>query len=127
MSYSTEPPKPVKVLIGIAAVMAILLSGVTLGVLSEENPLTPIPDSEAGEPRISQEQQEEGLTRPVLHLDGADRREANRSAMGPCRQAKPAPGGQQEADAASEPCSPQPMQIDTQKLLVLIALWRYMS
>lgn len=126
MNYSTEPPKPVKVLIGIAAVMAILLSGVTLGVLSDENPVTRIPDREAGEPRVSQEQQEEGLTRPVMHLDGADRREANRSTMGPCQQGKPAPG-EQEADAASEPCSPQPMQIDTQKLLVLIALWRFMS
>lgn len=127
MSYSTEPPKPVKVLIGIAAVMTILLSGVTLGVLSEASPVTPAPDSEAGEPRISQEQQEEGLTRPVLHLDGADRREANRGAMKPCQQAEPAPGGQQEANAASEPCGPQPMQIDSQKLLVLIALWRFMS
>lgn len=127
MSYSTEPPRPVKVLIGIAAVMTILLSGVTLGVLSEANTVTPIPDSEAGEPSISQEQQEEGLTRPVLHPEGTDRREANSGAMGSCRQAKPAPDGSQEADAASEPCNPQPMQIDTQKLLVLIALWRFMS
>lgn len=125
MNHSTELPKLVKVLIGITAVMATLLSGVTLGVLSDADTITPVSSSASGEPSASQEQ-EEGFTRPILHLDSANRREANRSATKPCSQTSPAPGGQPDADA-TEHCSPQLMQIDKQKLLVLMTLWRLKS
>lgn len=124
MNHPTEPPQLVKVLIGITAVMAILLSGLTLGVLSDADTITPISGNASGKPSASQEQ-EEGYTRPVLHLDSANRREANRGATKLCPQASPALGGQPDTDA--ERCRPQPMQIDKQKLLVLLALWRFKS
>lgn len=126
MNHPTEPPQLLKVLIGITAVMAILLSGVTLGVLSDADRITPISSNALGEPIASQEQ-EEGYTRPVLHLDRANRREANRGTAKPCSQAKSAAGDQPDTDAATERCSPQPMQIDQQKLFFLLALWRFKS
>ena len=121
MIYANDPPKPVKALMGIAAVMTILLTGVTLGVLTDADPVTPISSSEAGEPRTSPDQ-DDGLTRPVLRLDDANRRAMNRGAMAPC-----SPHGQQDANADAEPCSSQPMQIDKRKMLVLLALWRILS
>jgi hypothetical protein len=126
MNHLTEPPQLVKVLIGITAVMAILLSGVTLGVLSNADTIPPISGNASGESSSSQEQKE-GYTRPVLHLDSTDRREANLGATKPCQQACLVPCGQPDADAVTELCSPQPMQIDKQKLFVLLALWRLTS
>lgn len=126
MNHPTEPSQLVKVLIGITAVMAILLSGVTLGVLSNTDAITPISGNASGESSATREPKE-GYTRPVLHLDSANRREANRGATTLCQQARLVPGGQPDADAGTEPCSPQPMQIDNQKLFVLLALWRLRS
>lgn len=128
MNHPIEPPRPAKVLIGIAAVMAILLSGVTLGVLSDAETMMPVSGNASGEPAASQEQ-EEGYTRPILqqHPDGANGREASHGVAEPCPQAGPAPDGRQDADAATGQCGPQPMQIDRQKLLVLLALWKLRS
>ena len=50
MNHPTEPPHLVKMLIGITAVMVILLTGVTLGVLADAVTITPI----AGAHRESQ-------------------------------------------------------------------------
>lgn len=125
MNHPTEPRQLVKVLIGITAVTAILLSGVTLGVLSDADTITSFSGNASGELSASREQKDD-YTRPVLHLDSANRREANRGATKSCPQAIPIPVGQPDADAVTERCSPQPMQIDNQKLLVLLALWRFM-
>lgn len=121
MIYANDPPPSVKALMGIAAVMVILLTGVTLGVLSEADSLAPISPSAASEPRSVQE--EDGVARPVLRLEDANRRALNQDALAPCRQRMQ----QDAAEAGAETCSPQPMQIDKQKLLVLLALWRIMS
>lgn len=120
MIYANDPPPSVKALMGIAAVMVILLTGVTLGVLSDADSLAPISPSAASEPRNVQE--EDGVSRPVLRLEDANRRALNQDALAPCRQRM-----EQDAEASAETCSPQPMQIDKQKLLVLLALWRIMS
>lgn len=123
MDHPTEPPHLVKMLIGITAVMVILLAGVTLGVLTEADTITPI--SGSASPSVSQEQ-EESYTRPVLHLDSTDRLESNRGSTKSCSQASPAPGNKPDAD--TEQCSSrQPLRIDKQKLLVLLALWRFRS
>lgn len=124
MNHPTEPPQLVKILTGITAIMIILLTGVTLGVLAGADTITPIPGGASGEPSASQEQME-NYTRPVLHLDSTDRLEANRGATKSCSQTESTPGGHPEADA--EQCSPQPLRIDKQKLLVLLALWRFKS
>lgn len=116
-----EPPQPVKALMVIAAVMSILLTGVTLGVLTDEAPITLISSSKADEPRTSPDQ-DDGLKRPVLRLDNTDRRATNRGAIAPCSTRR-----QQDANTDTEPCNSQPMQIDKQKLLVLITLWRIIS
>ncbi|HUX63187.1 hypothetical protein [Sulfuricella sp.] len=124
MNHPTEPPQLVKMMIGITVVMVILLTGVTLGVLADADTIIPISGSASGEPSASQVQ-EKDYTRPVLHLDSTDRLETNRGATKSCSQASPAPGGQPDADAKQ--CSPQPLRIDKQKLLVLLALWRFKS
>lgn len=125
MNHPTEPPHLVKMLIGITAVMVILLTGVTLGVLTEVDTITPISGNASGEPSASQEQ-EESYTRPVLHLDSTDRLKSNRGSTKSCSQASPAPGSKPDAD--TEQCSSrQPLRIDKQKLLVLLALWRFKS
>jgi hypothetical protein len=124
MNHPTEPPHLVKILIGITAIMLILLTGVTLGVLTEADTITHISGSASGEPRASQEQ--ESYTRPVLHLDSTDRFESNRGSTKSCSQVSPAPGSKPDAD--TDQCSsPQPLRIDKQKLLVLLALWRFKS
>lgn len=124
MNHPTEPPQLVKMLIGITVVMVILITGVTLGVLADAVTITPIARSASGGPSASQEQKE-SYTRPVLQLDSTDRLEADHGATKSCSQASPVPGGQPDADA--EQCSPQPLRIDKQKLLVLLALWRFKS
>ena len=116
-----EPPQPVKALMVIAAAMAILITGVTLGVLTDAAPTTLISSSKADEPRTSPDQ-DDGLKRPILRLDDTDRRATNRGSITPCSTSR-----QQDANIDTEPCSSQPMQIDKQKLLVLIALWRVIS
>lgn len=125
MNHPIEPPRPARVLIGIAAVMAILLSGVTLGVLSDEETMMPVSGDAPAAPVASQEQ-EDGYARPImqLHLDGANGREASHGAAERCPQA--GPDGRRDADAAGQ-CDPQPMRIDRQKLLVLLALWKLKS
>lgn len=125
MNHPTEPPHLVKMLIGVTAVMVILLTGVTLGVLTEADTITSI--SGSASPSVSQEQ-EESYTRPVLHLDSTDRLKSNRGSTKSCSQASPAPGSKPDADTDTEQCSRrQPLRIDKQKLLVLLAIWRFKS
>lgn len=126
MNHPYEPPQLVKVLIGISAVMTILLTGVTLGLLSDTDSNTSISTSVPGESGDSQEP-EEGITRPILNLDNANRPEANRGASKPCPQDSPAPGGQPDTGATSGECTPQPAQTVRQKLLVLLTLWKLRS
>ena len=121
MNHPTEPSQRIKVLFGIAAVMSILLSGVTLGVLPDGDAIVPISSNASDAPSALQEKQK-GYARLALYQDGATRRGANK----PCPQASPAPGGQMDADSITEQCGPHPMQIEKQKLIVLLALWRTM-
>lgn len=121
MIYANDPPKLVKALMGIAAVMITLLSGVVLGVLSNSYMTPPIPANEASASHAPQEH-EDGLSRPVMRMDSANQRGTNHDELAPCSQRM-----QQDAENSQATCSSQPLPIDKQKPLVLIALWRYIS
>lgn len=121
MNFLIEPPQlVVKVLTGVAAIMAILLSGVTLGVLPSADSITPIHRSVARIQPLDSQPDEEGLTHPVLHLNtSASKREAL-STTTPCRT-------RGDVDSSSEAWRQSPINLDRQRLLVLLALWRKTS
>lgn len=126
MDHTTEPPLAVRVLTVIAAGFVILLSGVTLGLYTNAD--SSIADSVAAprsESREAAASREEGLVRPVLTMnhDTRNRARNHRYVAAPCQADTPS-GGQ--TDHAPEPCSSM-SEIDKQKLLVLIALWRLQS
>lgn len=120
MNFSTEPPQLVKVLTGVAAIMTILLSGVTLGVLSSTDPNDPIQHNAASIRPLDSQPDEDGLTHPVLHLGTrASKREAL-STTTPCRT-------REDVDSSPDACRQNPINPDIKKLLVLLALWRKTS
>lgn len=120
MNYSTEPSQLVKVLVGVAAIMTILLSGVILGVLSSTDSITPIHRSVASIRPLDSQPDEDGLIHPVLPMDTrASKREAL-STISPCQT-------RGAADSAPKACRQNPINPDINKLLVLLALWRKTS
>ena len=127
MNHPTEPPQLVNVLIGITAVMAIPLSGVTLGVLSNTDCIYPHFRATHQANRAPRRNRWRVTHARYCIWIAPTGREANRGATKLCQQTPLLPGGQSDADAGTELCSPQPMQIDSQKLLVLWALWRLRS
>jgi len=126
MNHATKPPLAARVLTVIAAGFAILLAGVALGLYTNMD--SSIADSIAAPRSESHEDaaaQEEGLARPVLAMNYDTRISArNRSYIVASCQAGTPSGGQ--SDHAPGPGCSMP-DIDKQKLLVLIALWRLQS
>ncbi|MHB0986945.1 MAG: hypothetical protein ACYC05_15315 [Sulfuricella sp.] len=128
MNHSIEPPRAVRVLTVIAAVFAILLSGVALGLYTSLDPGGA--DWGISASRDIASAPEEGLARPVLRMNhgtttnSTTNRTTHRDSVAPC-QAGTLPGGQMPGHAP-EPCGSL-SDTDKQKLLVLLALWRIKS
>lgn len=118
MNFPTEPPQLVKVLTGVAAIITILLSGVTLGVLTGTGSIDPIQHSVASMRPLDPQPGEDGLIQPVLRL-GASKREAP-GTMTACRT-------REGVDFSPDARCQNPVNPDMKKLLVLLALWRKTS
>lgn len=120
MNFSTEPPQLVKVLTGVAAIMTILLSGVTLGVLTNTDSITPIQRNVASIRPLDSQPDEDGLTYPVLHLDTSTSKREAPSTTTPYRT-------RGDVDSSPDAWRQNPINPDIKKLLVLLALWRKTS
>ncbi len=118
MPSSTALTRAIRTLAGAAAVLAILLAGIAIGLYSTV--YLAVPDLAAEGGKGAAQSREEGLTNPVLHLEpepGRAGREEDRRSW-PCKP-------QDAAGSAADKCrSVQPSIQSSQKLLVMLALLR---
>lgn len=104
----------------IASFMAVLLFGIAIGLYSGDF----WGDAERSAENTTNigQRQEEGLSRPVLHLDPSPAQSAEKSgAIAPCP-------GPQSHDQAVADCPANPSStLAREKLLMVLALWRTQS
>ncbi|MDD5330389.1 MAG: hypothetical protein PHX38_10315 [Sulfuricella sp.] len=118
---STLLTRAIRALAGTAAVLAILLMGIAIGLYSTAYlGADSLPDHAAGNGKAAAQNREEGLTNPIMRLDPDGREETRRSAPPPCKP-------QDAAGSTPGKCGSQPSIQNSQKLLVLLTLWRIRS
>lgn len=124
MTPSMTLTRAIRTLAGVVAIMAVLLAGIAIGLYSTVylgvTDRAATEDGKAESSKTAGQNRDEGLSNPVMHLDPD-----TTGHEGPPAPCKPQ---DQTAGATAGKCgAAQPSVQGTQKLLVMLLLWRAYS